>query len=640
MTKLSGHQLKLFPFISILLCHIASNNGENIERKGGAAKAVKVSERLEGHPGRSKQTLTPFRDLFSPSISRGDAIYLGRHGGDVLLRSSIEMWGKISSSLTCSLDLEGFASLSDPNCSQRLEGFVGLCYIVAHVSWAGLSTDLKGVFVVLYSIFASHTDQIWYVCPCNQRASLVAHYPDNNKGWHKRYFFMSSVGWEHFPCENLRSESSLCCVFGSVPKCHKREVPNLNRGEWAQVATIADSHSGEAEGSSHHSSSKKRKMSPPVASDAEEEKGEVPLDRRSSKYRTNTGSEDVPRIFSPISGVHAQVMDPEVRDVPEVGVPSFSLVPASDLPETPNVDYLDVVDEDLPSTPLGPTNTVVLVDCASSSGLDSPEARVDFVVQSEVLPPSGVLPVISPSVEVPYSQQPCVLGASIIGCSGVSGSVPAGEPNALVANVAGGFELPLVSLAKGKEHVVFPSALDCSEESDSLPPPPFEPVPRHIRDSTREIALLKAHTGGKLTVHIPDGRTGDDDMTSMLSSHIGALVRQHVPFETRCIEIKCYSITRCPIPKEEVLVHPYPGMNKEEWTRVCDLFVSEEFQIRSAINKENKAKLKIVHTSGARSFNVKKWKLCSCSMSQRESLNPKWKFSLRCCGRKWVTCKV
>ncbi|KAB1215817.1 hypothetical protein CJ030_MR4G010969 [Morella rubra] len=54
--------------------------------------------------------------------------------------------------------------------------------------------------------------------------------------------------------------------------------------------------------------------------------------------------------------------------------------------------------------------------------------------------------------------------------------------------------------------------------------------------------------------------------------------------------------------KEEALEHPYPDMNKEEWTCVCDLFASEEFQRRSAINKENRAKLKIVHTSGARSF--------------------------------------
>ncbi|KAB1219836.1 hypothetical protein CJ030_MR3G009478 [Morella rubra] len=54
--------------------------------------------------------------------------------------------------------------------------------------------------------------------------------------------------------------------------------------------------------------------------------------------------------------------------------------------------------------------------------------------------------------------------------------------------------------------------------------------------------------------------------------------------------------------KEEALEHPYPDMNKEEWTRVCDLFVSEEFQRRSAINKENRAKLKIVHTSESEVF--------------------------------------
>ncbi|KAB1222676.1 hypothetical protein CJ030_MR2G007433 [Morella rubra] len=54
--------------------------------------------------------------------------------------------------------------------------------------------------------------------------------------------------------------------------------------------------------------------------------------------------------------------------------------------------------------------------------------------------------------------------------------------------------------------------------------------------------------------------------------------------------------------KEEALEHMYPKINKEEWTRVSDLFVSEEFQRRSAINRDNRVKLKIVHTSGARSF--------------------------------------
>ncbi|KAB1212953.1 hypothetical protein CJ030_MR5G001875 [Morella rubra] len=112
-----------------------------------------------------------------------------------------------------------------------------------------------------------------------------------------------------------------------------------------------------------------------------------------------------------------------------------------------------------------------------------------------------------------------------------------------------------------------------------------------------------ACTGGKLTIHIPDGRTGGDDKaSSMLSSHISALVRQHVPFDTDDFQLdydrpedhftvmstmntayrthrnrmfQHYSVFNS---KEEALEHLYPDMNKEEWTRVCDLFASEEFQ--------------------------------------------------------------
>lgn len=47
-------------------------------------------------------------------------------------------------------------------------------------------------------------------------------------------------------------------------------------------------HSHDAEGSSHCSFFKKRKTSPPIASEAKVEEGEVPLDRRSSRHRTNS----------------------------------------------------------------------------------------------------------------------------------------------------------------------------------------------------------------------------------------------------------------------------------------------------------------------------------------------------------------
>lgn len=100
---------------------------------------------------------------------------------------------------------------------------------------------------------------------------------------------------------------------------------------------------------------------------------------------------DVHRMFSPISKVHTKVANPKMRDIPEVRVPSFSLiyrralllllvghpcllgtssqlvVPTSDLPGTPIVDYSNAVNEDQPSTPLGPMNIVVLSYSASSS---------------------------------------------------------------------------------------------------------------------------------------------------------------------------------------------------------------------------------------------------------------------------------
>ncbi|KAB1201123.1 hypothetical protein CJ030_MR0G005036 [Morella rubra] len=53
-----------------------------------------------------------------------------------------------------------------------------------------------------------------------------------------------------------------------------------------------------------------------------------------------------------------------------------------------------------------------------------------------------------------------------------------------------------------------------------------------VRGRTHGFTLEKAPIAGKLSVHIPDGRTGGDDKaSSMLSSHIGSLVRSHVLFD-------------------------------------------------------------------------------------------------------------
>ncbi|KAB1226260.1 hypothetical protein CJ030_MR1G019573 [Morella rubra] len=47
-------------------------------------------------------------------------------------------------------------------------------------------------------------------------------------------------------------------------------------------------------------------------------------------------------------------------------------------------------------------------------------------------------------------------------------------------------------------------------------------------------------------------------------------------------------------------------MKKEDWAPICELFSTEEFQIyileKSEINRQNRAKLTVAHTSGSRSF--------------------------------------
>lgn len=120
-----------------------------------------------------------------------------------------------------------------------------------------------------------------------------------------------------------------------------------------------------------------------------------------------------------------------MRNMPDVGILSFShvsagpscalgvtslpsgdlertsnplAIPASNLLETPIVDYSNVSDEGIPSTPLGPTNTVVLTDSPCSCGSNLPEATTNSGVCSKMLPSSGVLLVASPLVKMPSSQ--------------------------------------------------------------------------------------------------------------------------------------------------------------------------------------------------------------------------------------------
>lgn len=67
------------------------------------------------------------------------------------------------------------------------------------------------------------------------------------------------------------------------------------------------------------------------------------------------------------------------------------------------MDYSDAPNDDFPSTPMGPTDTVVLSDSSSFGQLDLLGTRVDSKVQFEMLLPSEVSPVVSSGVKVPHS---------------------------------------------------------------------------------------------------------------------------------------------------------------------------------------------------------------------------------------------
>ncbi|KAB1201636.1 hypothetical protein CJ030_MR0G002164 [Morella rubra] len=100
--------------------------------------------------------------------------------------------------------------------------------------------------------------------------------------------------------------------------------------------------------------------------------------------------------------------------------------------------------------------------------------------------------------------------------------------------------------------------------------------------------------------------------------------------------------------KEEALEHPYPDLNKEELTCVCDLFASEEFQKNPESDEISTVLLyKKTHTNkdgmwtleDARE-NFEKMEALQLQYESEESHTPKWRFSLRCWGRKRVTCEV
>lgn len=72
------------------------------------------------------------------------------------------------------------------------------------------------------------------------------------------------------------------------------------------------------------------------------------------------------------------------------------------LTKTPIMDYSGTPDNDLPNTPMGSTNIVVLSNSAFLGHSDVPRTEADSEVHFEMLPTLEVPLVISSRVEVPF----------------------------------------------------------------------------------------------------------------------------------------------------------------------------------------------------------------------------------------------
>ncbi|KAB1227303.1 hypothetical protein CJ030_MR1G016839 [Morella rubra] len=352
----------------------------------------------------------------------------------------------------------------------------------------------SGEFLWFYTpIRSTQVDRFWYFRPRNQGVSPITSYPDTNKGWHDRYFFMSGVGWERFPGEDRQSESSLCWAFGSVPDQYRRDIKGLTSSEQAHVDAILEvgsidwnalvcrenegwlgytmsepspranpsprsersphgrfpredsrkessrvsvggtkrKNSQEVEGSSHGHSSKKRRASPPygVSEAEEEEVEEAPLARMSSKRARVSVS-----VLHPKSLIHLFISRDFVVVWLLVGLEDVSpmLSPTSGVRTEIPVPAVKVIREI--ETPSFSISLTVPPD------QDLPEAAGGVEVHFDTIPSSGVLPSITPLVMEAPLEELCTAGAVVIGDSG-----------------------------RGKEPVTRPSSSGDDEESDSEP---------------------------------------------------------------------------------------------------------------------------------------------------------------------------
>ncbi|KAB1226270.1 hypothetical protein CJ030_MR1G003753 [Morella rubra] len=454
--------------------------------------------------------------------------------------------------------------------------------------------------------------------------------------------------WERYASSRLLCSLGFSKAMNPPPRTRK-DSHSLSLGG----GTRRDSHnlplgscsskrrpSHEAKASSSCSGYKRRRMPSPAPSDREEDEADdgILLACRPSRHGANNDdSKEMPPVRSLNAGVRTEVVDLEMRDIPEVGGVPLVRQTGVEVPTTRQPSALEasiVGDSGMQETAPTGEPSMPVASTAGSSGLSlAPLAKGKGIL----VPPAGELDLeSSEDLDSPPSR-------------GSTYSIPIG-----VNRVYNGFfTIYLVacrlwvlwtSPSLHKMRNMSSSFNDtralgrakCLEKGDVrdadsslylLFSGRATSGIKQVRGKKHEIALKKARISGKLSVHIPEGRMGGDDKaSSMLFSHIGLLVRLHIPLDAVkwskvSNEVKSYVMNKVlddfnvnydrpenqkivmstmniayrthrnkmhqyyslfPT-KEEALEHLYPNMKKEDWAPIWELFSTEEFQLKCLI---------------------------------------------------------
>ncbi|KAF9609688.1 hypothetical protein IFM89_017887 [Coptis chinensis] len=122
------------------------------------------------------------------------------------------------------------------------------------------------------------------------------------------------------------------------------------------------------------------------------------------------------------------------------------------------------------------------------------------------------------------------------------------------------------------------------------------------RGKTKNNTLINhiARRGQKPRIEIPPGKSKFvGDWSQQFAYEVGIIYHKYAPLSLYHWRKKSFDID---IHRQNCRRKPYDNVTQADWERFCDWFETDKFKEFSTINKAIRAKKKINHRGGSRSF--------------------------------------